>query len=494
MELRFEHTGITGWRERFCREEKVRVDLEGVVPDVNEDVGRIASVQASVLLKSKELTGRSARIGGEVSAAVLYITEKEDAVSFVRLSREFETEIDAGTAESVEELQVMLRVNRAEARILNPRKLAVSAELRCRALGYGQEELTLSLLPAQEDAALLHGLEERLETTAAVSVCEKSFALTESFEFTEGRAAPQTLLCHELQLRIADQSRVGSRLIVKGSMELCVWVQAEGLCYPLRQQFSAPFSQIIETGTESCACCTLLCEPTAVYLTLGDGIGGGKTLEAEVHAVLQAVCRSRKELRFLSDAYSNAMPLHCGEQSLYRESAGEMQLGALRAATPVAVADNCADVLAVLPVLQVGAGEDAAVNLDVIYRTADGTMTAVRRSVPLRGDKLPPDARLLSAALRRCDLRAAGEGLDCEMEAELFWQSLKTAQQPAIGSASLEEDKPYDRSALPAVTLVRVEKESLWELARRCHASVEGIKAANGPGALEGRMLLIPRE
>ena len=493
MELRFEHTGIPGWRERFCREEKIRVDLEGVVPDVNEDVGRIASVQASVLLKSKELTGRSARIGGEVTAAVLYITEKEDAVSFVRLSREFETEIDIGAAESIDELQVMLRVNRAEARILNPRKLAVSAELVCRALGYGREELTLSLLPAEEDTALLHGLEERLETTAAVSVCEKSFALSESFEFPEGRAAPQTLLCHELQLRITDQSRVGSRLIVKGGMELCVWVQAEGLCYPVRQQFSAPFSQIIETGTEACACCTLLCEPTAVYLTLGDGIGGGKTLDAEVHAVLQAVCRSRKELRFLSDAYSNAMPLRCGEQSLYRESAGEMQLSALRASTPVTVAENCADVLAALPVLQVGA-EDAAVNLDVIYRTTDGAMTAVRRSVALRGEKLPSDARLLSAALRRCDLRAAGEGMDCELEAELCWQSLKAAQQPAIGSASLDEDHPYDRSALPAVTLVRVEKESLWELARRFHASVEGITAANAPGEIAGRMLLIPRE
>ena len=48
--------------------------------------------------------------------------------------------------------------------------------------------------------------------------------------------------------------------------------------------------------------------------------------------------------------------------------------------------------------------------------------------------------------------------------------------------------------AYPTVTLVRVERESLWELAKTYHSSVEQIRAMNELDEdFSGRLLLIPK-
>ena len=61
-------------------------------------------------------------------------------------------------------------------------------------------------------------------------------------------------------------------------------------------------------------------------------------------------------------------------------------------------------------------------------------------------------------------------------------------------AVTLDDENPFDLLALPAVTLVRVESETLWELAKRYHSSEECIKASNPPeDAGNGRLMLIPK-
>ena len=492
MELRFEQETKEIWRECFRREDSILVELEGVVPDVNEDVGRVASVQCSVMLKSKELKGQTLVVGGEAEAVVLYITENADGVASVRLNREFEQEIALGDGVSAEEAQAVLRVARSEGRILNPRKLAVSVQLVCTSRGYRKESMTLSLMPDGDAAPLLLGRAETARAQVVTAVTEKSFAITESFLFPEGRATPEQILCRDVRFRLGEQNRIGTRLIVKGTMELELCYMAEGLDYPLHQSFSAPLSQILELGTEGAACCTLNCVPTAVYLDLIDSISGDKALETEVHALLQAACRSEVELRYLSDAYSNAMPLSCRYRELAAETAGQMESSAWSASELIAVGDDCADVLAVLSALG-GDRETPRADLDILYRSKNGDIAAARRQLALKGERPPADAQLLSAAITRSNLIPEGEGLQCEIQADYIWQRSGSRVLRILESAELDEEHPFDLSSLPAVTLVRVEGESLWELTRSYHSSTDAVTALNDAEEREGKMLLIPR-
>ena len=489
MELQFEAGTRRIWRECLHTEEKRLVELEGVVPDVSDDVGRIAAIRCTARMTSKELTGRGLRVTGEVEAVLLCITENADAVQSVRLTKAFETEIDAPGL-TADEGQAFPRVLRAEGRVLNPRKLGVSAELGVEVSLWKKEEAVVTLLPSEEDAALLCGLSAEAEAVPAAAVGEKSFALTESFVFPPERPAPKRILCAESAFSLGDTARIGSRLIVKGALLLSVLYEAEGYAWPLRQEFTAPLSQIVDLGAEDAVCCTLRCETTSLYTDLADGIGG-PSLSAEVHAVLQAVCRVRETLRCLTDAYSNAMPLTFQTSALSLPQAAEPRSLSLTASELLAAGEDCAEILTVLPGLSRQGGAVCA-ELDLIYRTKNGEIAAAHRQLPLRGETPGEGARVLSLTWRRCELRIEGEGVQCELEAELRAQELGERTLNALCSVRLDEEHPIDRAALPAVTLVRAEGESLWELARRYHSRVAAIESAN-PGERAGEMLLIPR-
>ena len=58
MEISFENKIINAYREISRQTKRMQVRAESVVPDTDEDIGRIASVHTMVLLKSKDLTAR----------------------------------------------------------------------------------------------------------------------------------------------------------------------------------------------------------------------------------------------------------------------------------------------------------------------------------------------------------------------------------------------------------------------------------------------------
>ena len=491
MELQFETKSCEAWRECLSETKKIRVDLEGVVPDVNEDVARIASVQGSVLLKSKEITGGTVRIGGELEAMLLCITESADAVQTVVLRKEFETEIESGGA-APEEAQLSLCVLRTESRVLNPRKLSVSAELECTVSGWARERQTLSVLPQEGDESLLCGLEERAEMQLVTSVSEKSFAVTESFPFPQDRAEIRRILGGKAHVNLTEHSRIGTRLIVKGSVEIEALCETEGSSVPMQFRFSAPVSQILDTGSDSASCCSLQCEVTSVFLDLTDSIGGGKALDAEIHAVLQLIARRSEQFCCLKDVYSNVMPLQSALTTERIPQCGEMVRSAMTASELIPVADDCADVLSILPGL--GTAEDAVTaELDILYRSKMGDLCAVHRQLRFKGDALPPDARILSASLLQVDLRPEGDGVQAELTAGILWQRMGEREIPAVSGVTLEEERPYDLASFPAVTMVRAENESVWELAKAYHSSVEAIERENETESTAGKMLLIPR-
>ena len=83
MEIRFENK-----MSRACQEvgsvcKRVQENAECVVPDTEEDIGKIAAVQADVLLKSKDLGGRGVLISGEARAFLLGIAEQQKSKYYI---------------------------------------------------------------------------------------------------------------------------------------------------------------------------------------------------------------------------------------------------------------------------------------------------------------------------------------------------------------------------------------------------------------------------
>lgn len=496
MEINFENKTVGAYREVFHQIKRVQESAESVVPDTNDDIGRVASVQTSLLLKSKELTPRGVTVTGEICAALLYITENESAVSFVRLNKSFELEYEMGEMEGDIRAQVALSVTNCEARVINPRKVSVTVELAGELSCYRQETVAVETLLPESGCEGLHAKFETVEAVIANAVCEKTFALNEQFAIPREKPAPAQIISQRAEFCVGETQHIGTKAVIKGSLELEIcYLAAEGN-YPVTAAFSTPFSQIIDTGEEEMDGCTVMIEITSAYYELIDTINGDKAVDAELHAVLQIISRRRREVSFVSDAYSNLMSAVCAAQSGQLTLSSGMETLRLSREERISVSEDCADVLCVLGTMSqqtAASGKcSASVSLDIIYRTESGSLSAVRRAVNLEGDCQDQPMRIISSRITGLYLRPSGGEIDSRISAELYCHSSRYAEITRVGAVTLNEEEAYDWAGLPAVTLVHTEGESLWELAKRYHSCEAAIAAMNGDGGES--MILIPKQ
>lgn len=496
MEINFENKTVGAYREVFHQIKRIQESAESVVPDTNDDIGRVASVQTSVLLKSKELTSRGVSVTGEICAALVYITEGENAVSFVRINKSFELEYEMGEMEGDIRAQIALSVTNCEARVINPRKVSVTVELAGELSCYRQETVAVETLLPEGGCEGLHAKFETIEAVIANAVCEKTFALNEQFTIPREKPLPAQIISQKAEFCVSETQHVGTKAVIKGSLELEIcYLAAEG-AYPVTTAFSSPFSQIIDTAEEEMDGSTVMIELTSAYFELIDTINGDKAVDAEIHAVLQLVSRRRREVSFISDAYSNLMSAECASQSSQLTLASGMETLRLGKEERISVAEDCADVLCVLGTLSqqtAGGGKcSASVAVDIIYRTEAGSLSAVRRAVALEGDCQDTPMRVISSRLTGLYLRPSGGEIDSRISAELYCQSSRYADITRVGTVTLSEEDAVDWAALPAVSIVRMEGESLWELAKQYHSCEDAIAAMNPEETAQ--MLLIPKQ
>ena len=497
MEIGFEKKVEARYRESVRLGKRIQESAESVVPDTEEDIGKIAAVQSSVLLKSKDLGGRGVLITGEARACVLCIDESREHISCVRLAKPFSTEFEIAELTGDELTQISLNVAATDARLLNPRKLSVTFDLAAELSCYVPESVAVETALPGESCRGLHVQRAETELTLPNAVCEKSFVLNEQFPLPAGTISPERLICEQAEVRADDCQLIGSKAVVKGRVLLRIAWLGENGDGPVQESFSAPFSQIIDMGAETMDLCTVRPQITGAYYDLVDSISGEKVLDAEVHILLQLVSRSRIRIRTVSDAYSNLTPISSQMETLRFDSADQRRTLRVIAAESLDVMEDCADVRCVFPTLSrcslEGETLSGAANLDILYRTGSGELSAVRRTLMLEGECGPGKTRLLWAGLAETDLRPAGKTMEARitLEADVLYEA--ETEISSISSVTLDEEQAFDLSRFPSLTMVRREDESLWELAKQYHSSVEAIEALAGGDAESRGMLPIPK-
>ncbi len=499
MEVVFENKSVSAYRELTRQVKRVQESAEAVVPDTYDDIGRIASVQSSILLKSKDLTPRGVTVTGEASAVLLYITEGENSVAYVRLSKNFELEYEIAGLDDSAAAHISLAVTNTEARVLNPRKVSVTMEIAGELSCYMPGAMEVETLPPENGCRGLHVKMETAEAVLVNAVCEKTFAFNEQYPFPAGKPAPERLVSQSVDIQVTDTQNIGGKVILKGSVNVAVCYLSQEVNYPLQAEFSSPFSQIIETGQEEMDSCGAIIELSSAYYDLIDTINGEKAMDTELHAVIQVVSRQKLGISYVSDAYSSLMPARCSTKSVQISAVSQAQRCRLSADERISIADDCEDVLCVFTALQqITAAQgklSAAAALDIIYRTAGGRLAAAKRLVNLDGECRSAPARITDRRITDIYLRPDGAAIDCRISADCVCQSASAVELIQVDAVELVQDAPFDRRGFPAVTLVRAESESLWELAKTYRSSVESIESVNDmSGGAQGRLLLIPRE
>lgn len=486
MKIGFENKSVSAFDKVYDETVRIRDSAESVIPDTKPDVAGIVSVQKSVYLKSKDVTGRGVSITGEARADIIYICEGEQQVSAHTITKSFIMEYDIPDIDLVSVPIIALTVDNTQVRIVNPRKLAVSFAVSGHMECYSPAQIMTQQV--YSDDAPLHLRREERQQLYTSWAGEKTFAVNEQFALPEGSRAV-SICSRRLNFTVTDKQCVGTKLLVKGMVQLSISYLAENTPYPINTEFATPYSQLIETNTDSIAGFDVGIEPTSMFVEITQGISGECALDCEIHAVMQAAGYSEGTVTYFADAYSNRSECSCTcrdvtlmcEKRAFDEPRDVQQT--------LELPEDCADVLCIMSALNEGGNDESghSAALDVLYETSDGHMSAVHRSVELgkfEGEYL--------MTRMQTDFEDKKLILNISGHSKCVQSVVETVE--ILESIDLAEDM-YDSSDWPSLYAVRTEKESLWELAKTYHSSIERITAANEDVTdIRGKVLLIPKE
>lgn len=475
MEIKLQNRCREIWLPLSRQTKRLPLNMDAVVPDSMEDLGRIAAVQAAVFLKSKDPGERSLVITGEVRASVLAFPENGEILVSLPLTlpftMEFETETGGGEAVS----QVRLRLTDQQVRLLNGRKLSAAFELGAELIVYGRDSLNVETSLVDPPPGL-HWKQEQKEIPVTAAVTEKSFVVSEAFRFEE---EPERLLYQIPTLRVDGAQTLGSRAIVKGGLELRVGWMPGGGGTPRESLLRFPFSQVVETGQDDLDEIVAWALPGAAYFDLTDSVSGGKALDTEIHAVLQLTGLRRENVTVLADAYSNHAPLDCeqGSETVSILRMGEDRIQSLEPASELPEDSGDAMLLWAEPVQAENTGKflRLSVSAGTLYQDATGAPAMMRRTWSAEAPAPGPDEFL--AELELSD--AGPEAGKSRLSVRYRLSAEESCSLNGLRSLRLREEEAYDPDEIPPLCFVRAGSDSLWELARRCHSSEEWIKRMN---------------
>ena len=489
MELKLNYKQLPIWQEQLLSG-RFPISMEAVVPDRMEDAASVIWSKGGLLLKGKEPTANSCTFLGEAFASVLYQTE-DGRLNMLRISKEFSWTMETGQIEADALPQILWRPTAVEAKLLNPRKIAVSMELSAQVRCFKKDTLPIEPeLPAEEGS----GLQLRRESSEASvlsQIREKAFSIREQMPLQEGQHAIRTIEGEQVRFPSMESEQLGARSVIKGEAELCVWgLSEEGL--PSTLLFRIPFSQLIETEEEADRI-EVWVQPSSLYLDWHEGLNGEPGLDAEIHAVAQLRQYKRVTLCAVTDAYSTKMPSSI--QTMKRTSCcGREDLSAvLETDETVVVPEDVSELLsweAVLGPLERDRehiGQSLAVSM--LLRRSDGSLDGFSRKAHLQGDPLDENAYAEESVLKSCELVFNPGKVRVKAAATLKGKTIQVEETQIVCAVELKDEQSWDCGTLPSLSLVRRGGADLWDLAKEYRSSVEAIVSCNKEGS---DLLLIP--
>ena len=496
MIMEMKNSSLACCRELFRQTKIFQEQAECIVPDVFEDIGQIASAEAQLCLKGKELTERGAYIEGRAEICVFYITEDRARVRCVKLFKDFQADFGFPSLMPEAIAQVSLCSLGVQARAVNPRKIAAALTIRAELSCWAEETLLLPFDVQQEKPDSLLLRQESAESLITLSLGEKSFVVSEQLPLGAS-FDPSAIVCSHAELLYTDHQIIGSKALIKGGVELRIGFESPESLQPSFTEQCVPFSVLIDMPEEDCVLGQVSLVPTALYTDLSDAINGSRVVELEVHGVVQYGVEKKGKAAYLSDAYSTRCPVayDLGTASLC--SRRERQSLTMRASESIS-AEGAAEEAAAshAEILSFSAKDGkaaASVSVSLLLRSEDGSLRALQRLLSFE-ESLPDGEGEITAA-RIVSLQTARVGEEIRLDAALSIDCVcaKTCEIRYLTSLELDTEHAYDPAELPSLMLVKKGERELWEIAKLYHSSPKAIEKLGEKFPMEGDRLLVPR-
>lgn len=491
MQIEIIDRSLPAYLEEGWLRKRIPLNVEQVLPDASPDLKQVAWLDSWLQLTGKHLGVSEQTFSGVAHMDVVYLSE-EGELSSLALQKDFSFDLAMELQEGETPPQIRWTVTRSAARALNSRKIAVDLEIVAETRAFRAAELVSDSAPPEEipgDLQFLHG---ELDAQRVFAVTERPFTVREQLRFPDApQGRPQMLTCTP-KICVKGIEQLGTKAIVKGDLQVCVWCRDERGA-PVLSELRAPFSQLLEIGdtpiSESssevalCSCSTELI----------DTIDGGFALDVEARACLQFAAWTEQSVSFIRDAYSTRFDCVCSYEQQVFQVGHEQSRIAIEQDVSLALPEDLQELLVSHATLGLAESREDSIRIpgsaDLLYRNASGELDVERRSFALTLGPIPA-AEIAPLELDTTTTRIQGRDLLVHLSGSLLWESGREEEVSLVEKLDVGEI-PVGNRQTPAVYLVRSMGEDRWTLAKRYRSSVAAIEEMNGP---DQRVLLIPAE
>lgn len=476
--------------------------VESVVPDTMPDIERILCADGTLVIKSKEVTEGSVSVTGGISASVLYVPEGKSDVCCLRAAIPFSISADAPGVTSDAVPVATLSITTMEARMLNPRKVVVRANVAVTIACYERTEAAYCCEVNGEHAQEIQQLVEKRSISHVVCVKEKTFVVTDEYRVPAGKPKVGELLRDTVGLSAEEIRTVGGKIVINGTASVALTYKAAESAEITSVAFETAFSQLVEADRElTDPACTVGMLLTAVFIEPHTYTGGEAGFTCELHIVVQAVCSDSNDVDYISDCYSNKRQLRAESEPM------RVICGARRTMQRIGFHEQLETAQTVREVGEVSCRasdfkiDDGTIKCKitaaVIYSDDTGAPYCVSRRFPVECSAGLEDGMTGTVTAACCtQMYAAPAQKSVDLRGQvcfdlMLWREAEITQITGVELA--EETAKTDR---PSLVVVRPGSGmTLWMLAKRYRSTREAIMAANDlqeGDSIAGKVLLIP--
>lgn len=468
------------------------VSEEFSLPDYVPEVRRVLCVRAQVLPESKYLSDNTLEFGGTVTYSIIY-TDDEGKLCALPLSSSYEakTEVNSDTGSTI----ISTMIDNTACRVIAPRKLSTKTKLRSRVLTFGTTDIEERITPRSSADELY--IERKIDEIATMSIKNASLQnirMSERLDVS-GEENIKPIWC-DASIILTDVKAQGGLLNVRGEVNarcLCVTDSGEVILSKTMPLSETVEAQGAELGDMARA------EARVVSLSISNEQAGEKSeLFFDLTCEIECEVARNSEVQITRDAYSTMYETLPTYQSIDVYNVVKEQNASFTVSEGQKRRDkDLTDIISIIadPVYEKSEIKGSKINhlgrllVNILGKSTpdeNGNWEYMSQSyeIPLKYES--DVGKISKNAISNCtfslgNINARYDEENMFVTAEIFVSHsvYDKSTEEILDTATIRKEKEIKRDSGCVRVCFPKENETLWDVAKRYHTTVNKIKEQN---------------
>lgn len=213
-------------------------NTDAIVPDLYPDISKIIGVTATAYIKDTSVQNDRILISGDMMCEVCYVPEGELSPVIMKVPLSF-AHVEQTEIEKII-VNCKAQLNKVYARIINPRKISILANICIHTKAYNEAFMNVSKF--ENDGYEILNQEKNINLIDSVNVSE--FVISDAFEFKEIIANDYEMYGVKPKIFINDTKILKNKLMIRGEIEFSGTVFYENDMTDIKTKTA--FSQVLD--------------------------------------------------------------------------------------------------------------------------------------------------------------------------------------------------------------------------------------------------------